>query len=313
MILDHLWQSSLLVVLVWLLTLALRSNRAAVRYWLWLAASVKFLIPFSLLVSFGSQFGWRTVPVISQPRVSFVMEEVSRASAAPIIVPAAAPGFNFVPILFAVWICGVAIGVVLWMRSWIRIRRAVRGAVGGQVGNLPHLPIRISSKRMEPGVFGIFKPVLLLPEGIVDRLTPARLEAILAHELCHVRRRDELSHGDQHGPAGGGAPWLSRRAVIRQDGADRSLRVHFKGRDGSAISDTGGRTAISRLRNDAFDFRGGGSAGVEAGVREGAGGCTGCRSCGEAFGELANVVSSARMLTHGGSLSARSRHASACG
>ena len=48
---NHLWQSTLCVVAVWLLTLALKKNRAAVRYWLWLAASVKFLIPFSLLVS----------------------------------------------------------------------------------------------------------------------------------------------------------------------------------------------------------------------------------------------------------------------
>ena len=50
MILNHLWQSSLFVVAVWVLTLVLRTNRAAVRYWLWLAASVKFLLPFSLLV-----------------------------------------------------------------------------------------------------------------------------------------------------------------------------------------------------------------------------------------------------------------------
>ena len=39
----------------------------------------------------------------------------------------------------------------------------------------------------------IRKPVLLLPEGITDRLTPAQLEAVLAHQLCHVRRRDNLT------------------------------------------------------------------------------------------------------------------------
>ena len=50
-----------------------------------------------------------------------------------------------------------------------------------------------SATRLEPGVFGIRKPVLLLPEGITDRLTPAQLEAVLAHELCHVRRRDNLT------------------------------------------------------------------------------------------------------------------------
>jgi uncharacterized protein (TIGR03435 family) len=35
--------------------------------------------------------------------------------------------------------------------------------------------------------------VLLLPEGIVDRLTPAQLNAVVAHEMCHVRRRDNLT------------------------------------------------------------------------------------------------------------------------
>ena len=58
-LLNHLWQSTLFAGAIGLLTLALRSNSARLRYWLWLGASVKFLIPFSLLVSLGSHFGWR--------------------------------------------------------------------------------------------------------------------------------------------------------------------------------------------------------------------------------------------------------------
>ena len=54
-LLAHLWQSTLCVFAAWLLTLALKNNRASVRYWVWLAASVKFLVPFSLLVSAGSE------------------------------------------------------------------------------------------------------------------------------------------------------------------------------------------------------------------------------------------------------------------
>ncbi|HEY4085460.1 MAG TPA: hypothetical protein VGM43_05955, partial [Bryobacteraceae bacterium] len=50
---NHLWQSTLFAVAAGLLTLTLRKNRAAVRYWVWLAASVKFLIPFSLLIRIG--------------------------------------------------------------------------------------------------------------------------------------------------------------------------------------------------------------------------------------------------------------------
>jgi uncharacterized protein (TIGR03435 family) len=46
---------------------------------------------------------------------------------------------------------------------------------------------------LEPGIVGIFRPTLLLPEGIMDRLTPAQWDAILAHELCHAERRDNLT------------------------------------------------------------------------------------------------------------------------
>ena len=35
-LLDHLWQSTLFCAVIWSITLALRSNSAAVRHWLWL-------------------------------------------------------------------------------------------------------------------------------------------------------------------------------------------------------------------------------------------------------------------------------------
>ncbi len=42
-------------------------------------------------------------------------------------------------------------------------------------------------------VRGLPGPVLLLPKGITERLTPAQLCSIVAHEMCHVRRRDNLA------------------------------------------------------------------------------------------------------------------------
>ena len=45
----------------------------------------------------------------------------------------------------------------------------------------------------EPGVYGIFRPILLLPTGIENHLTPQQLKSILDHELCHIRRRDNLA------------------------------------------------------------------------------------------------------------------------
>ena len=55
------------------------------------------------------------------------------------------------------------------------------------------VPVRSVTGLVEPGVFGIFRPVLLLPDGIGDLLDREQLDAVLAHELCHVRRRDNLT------------------------------------------------------------------------------------------------------------------------
>jgi uncharacterized protein (TIGR03435 family) len=192
---NHLWQSTLCAAAAWLLTLTLRKNRASVRYWIWLAASAKFLVPFSLLVGAGSQLGWRTAPAIAQPQFSFVMDGISQpfVLSAPAGRPAGerSPSDVFPAVLFGVWLCGIAIASVSWFRWWRHIRAIQRAATPLSL-NLP-IEVLSSPARLEPGVFGIRKPVLLLPEGIAERLTAQQLEAVLAHELCHVRRRDNLT------------------------------------------------------------------------------------------------------------------------
>jgi hypothetical protein len=55
------------------------------------------------------------------------------------------------------------------------------------------IPVLSCPEHLEPGVFGIFRPALLLPEGIAERLSPVELQAVVAHELCHVRRRDNMA------------------------------------------------------------------------------------------------------------------------
>jgi bla regulator protein blaR1 len=82
-------------------------------------------------------------------------------------------------------------GAVVWYRWWRRFRAAIRAATPLYL-DLP-IPVMTSPDRLEPGVFGIRKPILLLPEGIGERLTAEQLRSILAHELSHVRRRDNLA------------------------------------------------------------------------------------------------------------------------
>src|SRR5215510_15060816 len=54
-LINHLWQSTAFVLLIALAAKALQKNSPRLRYWLWLTASIKFLIPFSLLVSTGAK------------------------------------------------------------------------------------------------------------------------------------------------------------------------------------------------------------------------------------------------------------------
>jgi uncharacterized protein (TIGR03435 family) len=62
-------------------------------------------------------------------------------------------------------------------------------AIGGI--NAPVQLVR-SQSLLEPGVFGFIRPMLIWPSHLSARLTPEQIEAILAHEVCHVRRHDNL-------------------------------------------------------------------------------------------------------------------------
>ena len=57
--------------------MALKKNHARARYWLWLAASVKFLVPFAVLVAIGTQVGWRAPERVASPDVTRVINAMS--------------------------------------------------------------------------------------------------------------------------------------------------------------------------------------------------------------------------------------------
>ena len=197
-LMNHLWQSTLFVIVVWLATLALRKNSARVRCWLWTAGSVKFLVPFSMLVGLGERFQWRAAPAAVQPAVSFVMQDILAPAvvviAAPASVPQSAPVLPW--LLLTVWALGSAVVLMSWWRQWLPLRSALRHAtpvrLNAQYG-ADDLAVLSSPSMPEPGVIGIRRPRLLLPAGVVERLTPAQMRALIAHERCHIRCHDNLA------------------------------------------------------------------------------------------------------------------------
>ncbi len=194
---NHLWQSTVVATIAWLLAVALRKNHARTRYWIWLVASLKFLVPFSLLIAIGSSLAPTAAVPLAQPTLSTVMERVTQpfpdAQSLGGATTAAMPhNADLVPLLlFALWACGVVAVALSWWRGWRRIRLTVRAAA--PLALAADVPVLSSQLSQEPGIFGIARPVLLLPDGILDRLTPAQLDAIVAHEMCHVERRDNLT------------------------------------------------------------------------------------------------------------------------
>ena len=194
---NHVWQSTLFAIAGGLLTVALRENRAQVRFWLWFSASVKFFVPFTLLMSLGGHLQWtpaqRIATQITAPAVSFTMVQITQpfATTSP-LAPSTRSTGDWLPVaVLGVWACGFAAVASMRFRGWLRIRAALRLSTWGGSPTCP-VEVRFFPGFLEPGVVGLWRPILLLPSGIAERLTPPQLEAVLAHELCHVRRRDNL-------------------------------------------------------------------------------------------------------------------------
>jgi uncharacterized protein (TIGR03435 family) len=214
---DHLWQSTWVAGGAALVALAFRRYGAHVRYWIWFGASVKWLIPFAWLIAIGSSVAWpapsprlgpaaTTLELMAQPFSAVgaaIVEPVPR-----VVGPAAVPFPSQLAIaILVVWLCGAVTILIGRIRAWRRIAAIVRRSTAMRSGreeqalravvarmNL-RTPIRLaaSSRAFEPGVFGIVRPILLWPAAMTDRLDDAQLEAIVAHEASHVRRRDNLT------------------------------------------------------------------------------------------------------------------------
>src|SRR5205823_777218 len=146
----------------------------------------------------------------------FAMEEVSQPFSQPAmtVISRVTPStispsvIQLLPgLLAAAWLCGFRGVRSVWYLRWRGISVAIRDAVplreGREVealrrlerigGMRKRIEMLLSRASVEPGIFGIARPVLVWPERISERLEDVHLEAILAHELWHVRRRDNLA------------------------------------------------------------------------------------------------------------------------
>lgn len=193
-VLNHLWQSTLCVAGISALALLLRDSGAHVRYWLWLAASLKFLLPFAVLTTLGALWaphaGLSPVSTSALP----ILADDARRAIAPFILSAVPAGASFPwpTVGLILWFIGAMTVVVRWSRRWVQLHALVRAATPYPI--VAPVAVRATRASIEPGLVGIFAPVLLLPEQLIEALPARDLRMIVAHEICHWRRRDNLTY-----------------------------------------------------------------------------------------------------------------------
>ena len=153
-ILDHLWQSTLVALLIGFLALLFRNNSASVRHSLWLAASVKFLVPFSLLVLLGRSLFTRAV-ADSSIRMLARVETVTVPFAAgmPVLARPEPHELAWTIIAVTVWALGFTAIVTFWFVRWARLAAIARSAKPATLD--AQVPVRLTSELLEPGLFGI--------------------------------------------------------------------------------------------------------------------------------------------------------------
>ena len=143
---DHLWQSTWFALAAWLLALFVRKDAARIRYWVWLAASIKFLVPFAVLSWIGNHF---IVQVQDQPALLPIVQEVAAPLATVAVAKLAQP---LQTVLIAAWMLG---GVVLfsrWFAGWLHGRRLVGRSTASDIPALVH--VRYCDDLTTPVVIG---------------------------------------------------------------------------------------------------------------------------------------------------------------
>jgi bla regulator protein BlaR1 len=196
---NHLWQSTVFAAAAGLLAWTCRANSASVRHWIWFAAAVKFLVPFAALAAVANR-----IPLPQSPQRASEVFEAAAVVFSSSALPAIPVGAS-TPIVL-VWLSGAFLVLAGWLRQShrlaVRARRSppiVDGVVHDTLRRIEreeHIStptaIVAANHSIEPGVLGIRTPVLLWPAHLTTGLSHAHIEAIVAHEVCHIVRRDNL-------------------------------------------------------------------------------------------------------------------------
>jgi beta-lactamase regulating signal transducer with metallopeptidase domain len=261
---QFIWQGALIGAITAIALAALRQSAADVRY---VVATIGLSLMLTVPVVSAVQ-GWRSalkpvmpaavvdaaaaralpsdtspaLPLQSRTATAGVMPDAGEEPATP------TENAGAMRMLLLAWFCGVLILTIRLMSGWLVVQRlrshrtttppAALVDLAHRLQRRLHIarPVRFVQSAMidVPTVIGWLKPVVLMPASALSALSPEQLEAIIAHELAHIRRHDYLVNLLQtavetllfYHPA---VWWLSHRIRVEREHCCDDLAVSLCG------------------------------------------------------------------------------------
>ena len=210
---HSLWQGFLLVVLVSLAIVVTKRSTATVRYRIF--SSLFFIFIGTTLCTFIIEFSsLRSIPtpsLLTGNEIGDTLTLSTNTHTAAVDLKVPLPGrlafyFNeYGPWLMLLWFIVFMLKSIRLGINYAQVQRIrnekpyVLPAIEKRVNELAKL-LRIRRKVIlrettsisVPVTIGFLKPLILIPCGLINNLPPDQVEAILLHELAHIRRADYL-------------------------------------------------------------------------------------------------------------------------
>ncbi len=200
---HHLIIGAGLLAVLWVLTAIFKSS-AELQSWLWSAAFVtSALIPFAAMIPDAPQEE-KVFPFTEQTDTAMTAGEKLIASTQPSEISEQpqwnVPGrfvYDITDVLYwflAIWLAGSLWRAVSVAKAFRSTRKLISSASPIPKNSLSELteniPVLSSTSATTPMAVGLLKPVILLPQSLLEQFDLRQIAPVVLHELAHIQRRD---------------------------------------------------------------------------------------------------------------------------
>jgi beta-lactamase regulating signal transducer with metallopeptidase domain len=203
---HFLWEGALIAMILSVVLKGMKRQSADARYAVACAAMLGLLLcPIATLLTFAPEFVRRVTAsggdAVPATTFGLLLSAVGRLLDSP-------SANELLRATVGAWGVGVLFLLARLTLGWLRVQQVRRAAVPvtcmpirGRMSVMAlrigiDKPIRLMESALAegPAVVGFLRPMILLPTAAITGLWPVQIEAILAHELAHIRRHDYLAN-----------------------------------------------------------------------------------------------------------------------